>query len=132
MKALETEGAAADPAAADGAAPIDEAVPSREPAATVPPRAPPRVASPAGRTGPSTAELAEQMDRIEAAVLSLADAFGGLQRQVADLSASAAAEAAAATPVAPPSDSAVPVASAGLPTAAAWEARDGDEPSSYA
>ena len=38
----------------------------------------------AGGGGRSVAELAEQMDRIEAAVLSLADAFGSLQKQVSE------------------------------------------------
>ena len=51
--------------------------------------------------GRGVAEMGEQLDRIEAAVLSLADAFGKLQRQVGALQQAAAQPAAGPQPGAP-------------------------------
>ena len=52
---------------------------SSAPAAAGRPPSPPQQHEAGGK---SLSEVTEQLDRIEAAVLSLADAFGGLQRQV--------------------------------------------------
>ena len=75
-------------------------------------------------------DLAEQLDRIEAAVLSLADAFGSLQSQVTALQAApAATKIMTATATAGKQER--PAAQAAVPAPPAWEEAP-EEPSSEA
>ena len=91
-------------------------------------------------SGRSVADIGEQLDRIEAAVLSLADAFGGLQRQVATMQRQAEA-AATQDPAALPATAAAKPDDEGRPrspcastssVAASWDDESFSEPTSEA